>query len=174
MGKNRFSNVVIVNYREVREYLSMTECIRVLEDALKALNQKNALNPLRSSLWLPDKRGLLAIMPGYLGSSEVMGIKTVSVFPGNEGTEFNSHQGSVIIYETKNGCPLAVIDGGEITAIRTAAASAVATKLLADKNASDLAILGSGVQARNHLKAMITVRNIKRVRVWSKPEEHAQ
>ena len=75
--------VLIVNHQEVREFLPMTECIQVIEDALRALNQDNALNPLRSALWLPDRRGLLGMMPGYLGSEEVMGIKTVSVFPGN-------------------------------------------------------------------------------------------
>ena len=73
--------VLIVNYREVRDYLPMSETIQVLEETFKTLNQEKALNPLRSGMWLPDRKGLLAIMPGYLGSSEVMVIKTVSVFP---------------------------------------------------------------------------------------------
>jgi ornithine cyclodeaminase len=152
----------------------MGECIQVIEDALRALNQGNALNPLRSGLWLPDRSGLLGVMPAYLGSPEVLGIKIVSIFPGNQKTEYDSHQGSVMIFETKHGCPLAIMDAGEITAIRTAAASGVATNLLANAHAEDLAILGSGVQARTHLAAMIAVRNVKKVRVWSRTTENAQ
>ncbi len=166
--------VLIVNHKEVREFLPMTECIQVVEDALRALSQGNALNPLRSGLWLPDRSGLLGVMPGYLGSPEVLGIKLVSIFPGNERTEYNSHQGSVILFESKHGRPLAIMDAGEITAIRTAAASGVATKLLANADAEDLAILGSGVQARTHLAAMMAVRNVKKVRVWSRTTENAQ
>jgi len=166
--------VLVVNHTEVRESLPITECIQAVEDALRVLNQGNALNPLRSSLWLPDRSGLLGMMPGYLGSPEVFGIKIVSVFPGNHNTEYDSHQGSVMLFETTHGCPLAIMDAGEITAIRTGAASGVATKLLANADAEDLAILGSGVQARTHLSAMIAVRNVKKVRVWSRTPENAQ
>jgi ornithine cyclodeaminase len=114
------------------------------------------------------------MMPGYLGRGQVMGIKTVSVFPGNHATEYDSHQGAVMLFETKHGCPLAIIDGSAITAIRTAGASGVATKVLANENAEDLAILGSGVQARKHLAAMTAVRDINSVRIWSRTMENTE
>ena len=165
--------VLIVNHREVREYLPMHECIEVMAGALKLLSKDRALNPLRWGMWLPDRTGLLGMMPGYLEDSEIMGLKAVCVFPGNHATKYDSHQGSVMIFETKNGRLLAIVDASEITAIRTAAVSGVATKLLANEHAGDLAILGSGVQARSHLEAMLLARKIQRVRVWSPNEDHA-
>ena len=166
--------VLLVNHEEVRRYLPMDECIGVMEKALRTLNEGKALNPLRSGLWLPDRRGLLGVMQGYLGDPEVLGLKTVTVFAGNEATAYHSHQGSVMIFDTAHGCPLAIMDAAEITAIRTAAATGVATKLLANEDADELAILGAGVQARMHLAAMLCVRDIKKVRVWSKTLANAE
>jgi ornithine cyclodeaminase len=102
-----------------------------------------------------------------------MGIKVISVFPGNHTTDYDSHQGTVLLYETRNGRLLAMMDASKITAIRTAAVSGVATRLLARKDAAELAILGSGVQARTHLEAMLVARNISAVRVWSQRFDHA-
>jgi ornithine cyclodeaminase/alanine dehydrogenase-like protein (mu-crystallin family) len=166
--------VLIVNHREVQQYLPMHECIDVMADTLKMLSLANALNPLRNLMWLPDKRGLLGMMPAFLGETGVMGLKAISVFPGNHQTEYDSHQGTVMLFETQNGRLLAMVDAGEITAIRTAAVSGVATRLLARKDAENLAILGSGVQARTHLEAMVAVRAIKRAKVWSPNRRHAQ
>jgi ornithine cyclodeaminase len=103
-----------------------------------------------------------------------MGIKVVSVMPGNHGTEYDSHQGAVMVFETEYGRLLAMVDASEITAIRTAAVSGVATRLLAREDAGDLAILGSGVQAHTHLEAMMVARDLKRVRVWSRNEDNAR
>ena len=167
-------NVLIVNHKEVREYLPMQECMELLADTLKTLALGNSVNPLRWGIQLPDRSGILGMMPCYLSEPEVMGLKAVSVFPGNHATEYDSHQGSVMIFETKNGRLLAILDASEITAIRTAAVSGVATKLLAKDSAGDLAILGSGVQARSHLEAMIHARKITRVRVWSRNEENVK
>jgi ornithine cyclodeaminase len=146
----------------------------VMAEALKTLARGEAILPLRPVMWLPERVGALGMMPGYLGDIERMGLKIVSVVPGNHGTEYDSHIGAVLLYETKHGQLLAIIDASEITAIRTAAVSGVATRLLAREDASDLAILGSGVQARSHLKAMRIARNIRRVRVWSRNPDHAQ
>jgi ornithine cyclodeaminase len=90
------------------------------------------------------------------------------------GTEYESHQGAVLLFDTEHGQLLALVDASEITAVRTAAVSAVATRILAREDASDLALLGSGTQACSHLEAMRLVRDIRRVRVWSLPLEHAQ
>ncbi len=165
--------VLIVNQSEVFQLLPMCECMDAVEAALKTLGRGDAILPLRPVLWLPEKVGALGMMPAYLGDIETMGLKVVSVMPGNHGTEYDSHQGAVMLFETKHGCLLAIIDASEITAIRTAAATGVATRLLAREDAGNLAILGSGVQARTHLQAMLIARGIRRVHVWSRTADNA-
>jgi len=124
-------------------------------------------------MWLPERVGALGMMPSYLGDIAAMGLKAISVFPGNHGTEYDSHQGVVLLFETTHGRLLSIVDATSVTAIRTAAVSAVATKLLARAEAGDLAILGSGTQARVHLEAMGLVRKLRRARVWSQHHENA-
>ena len=166
--------VLMVNHREVQQWLSMSDCVEAMADVFKMLNRGDAVNPLRNLMWLPDKSGLIGMMPAYLADAQVMGLKAISVFPGNHATEYGSHQGTVMLFETQNGRLLAMMDAGKITAIRTAAVSGVATRLLAIPDAENLAILGSGEQAAAHLDAMRVVRNIKRVRVWSRNFDHAK
>src|SRR4051794_28277435 len=165
--------VLIINQSEVRRLLPMAECISVMADALKALARGEAILPLRPVLWLPEKYGALGMMPSYLGDIKTMGLKVVSVFPHNHGTEYDSHQGAVLVFETIHGQLLSIMDSSSITAIRTGAISGVATNLLAREDAHTLAILGSGVQARSHLAAMLQVRKIERVSIWSRNAEHA-
>ncbi len=164
--------VLIINQSEVHQLLPMRECLDVMSRALKALARGEAILPLRPVLWLPEKYGALGMMPSYLGDIKAMGLKVVSVFPHNHGTEYDSHQGAVLVFETVHGQLLALMDSSSITAIRTGAVSGVATKLLARADAHTLAILGSGVQAKSHLAAMLQVRPIERVRVWSRNVEH--
>ncbi len=166
--------VLMINQREVRQLLPMDECMDVMADTLKTLAEGNAILPLRPVMWLPEKVGALGMMPSYLGSIGMMGLKVVSVFPGNHGTEYDSHIGAVMLYETKHGQLLAIVDASEITAIRTAAVSGVATQTLAKQNAGDLTIFGSGIQAKSHLAAMLVARDIRRVRVWSRNGEKAK
>lgn len=148
----------------------MDVCVELMTEVLETLGRGEAINPLRWGMRVPDL-GLLGMMPGYLESPSALGLKVVAVFPGNHGTEFDSHQGLVVLFETEHGLPVAIMDASEITAIRTAAASGVATRLLAREDAHDLAILGSGVQARTHLEAMLVVRDVGRARVYSRNEE---
>ena len=162
--------ILIISAAQVRQLLSMAACMEVMEEALKSLGRGAALNPLRSFTWLPDKRGLLAAMPAL--NEEAMAVKVISVMPGNHGTEYESHMGAVLLFESEFGRPLALIDASSITAIRTAAVSGVATRLLANENAGDLALLGTGVQAQSHLAAMLEARDIRRVRVWSRVADH--
>ncbi len=165
--------ILIVNQADVPALLPMGECVDVMAKALAGLARGEVLMPLRSVMWLPERVGALGTMPAYAGDRNVMGLKVISVFPGNHGTEFDSHQGAIMLFETKNGRPLAIVDATSVTAIRTAAVSGVATRLLAREGAGDLAILGSGTQARVHLEAMRLVRPIRRVRVWSRNRDHA-
>jgi ornithine cyclodeaminase len=106
-------------------------------------------------------------MPAQLSEPAVLGLKVISVFPGNEGTPLDSHQGVVLLVDPATGAPIAMMDASSITAVRTAAVSGVATRVLAREDGSDLGILGSGVQARSHLEAIGVVRRLGRVRAWS-------
>jgi alanine dehydrogenase len=166
--------VLILNQNEISQLLTMQECMEVMRRAFLALAAGQTLLPLRQIVWLPGGESVLAVMPSYSSHIQSMGAKVISVFPSNLGTEFDSHQGLVLLFEVQNGCLRAVMDASEITAIRTAAVSGVATRALSRQDAKDLAILGSGVQARTHLEAMLLARNIKRVRVWSRNFAHAQ
>jgi len=161
--KYRSMEPIIINKEKVISLLPMNECISVMEEAFRSLASGQCVQPLRPLMWLPDKRGLLGMMPGYAGDIDVMGIKVISVFPGNKNFGLSSHQGTVLLFETRNGQPLCMADADEITAIRTPAASAVATNLLARKDASTLSILGSGIQAAGHIEAMLLVRKIKKI-----------
>ncbi len=163
----------ILSERDVYDLLPMAECMDVMEETLKTLGRGDGVNPLRSMLRFPGGNGLLGLMPAYLGSPKTTGIKVVTVMPGNHSTEYDSHQGLVMLFEVEHGSPLALIDASSITAIRTAAVSGVATQLLARKDAKKLAILGSGVQARTHLEAVLKARKIREVSVWSRTESHA-
>ncbi|HXF06134.1 MAG TPA: ornithine cyclodeaminase family protein [Blastocatellia bacterium] len=166
--------VLVLNQSEIYELLPMEECIEVMAEALASLARGEALNPLRRALILPEERGLLATMPAYWGTGPALGVKVISIFPGNEGSAFDTHQGAVLLFDVERGHLRAVMDAAAITALRTAATSGVATRLLAREDAGDLALLGSGVQARTHLQAMQRVRRIRRVRVWSRQFPHAQ
>ncbi|MEE8526517.1 MAG: ornithine cyclodeaminase family protein [Thermoanaerobaculia bacterium] len=163
-----------MNPSEVRRLLPMDECVELMAEALATLGRGDAVNPLRWGMRLPGDLGILGMMPGSMSSPPVFGLKVVSVFPGNHGTGYDSHQGVVMLFETEHGAPVAIVDASEITAIRTAATSAVATRLLAREDAGELAILGSGVQARTHLEAMLCVRDVRRARVWSPTRERRE
>jgi ornithine cyclodeaminase len=164
--------VLIVSQAEVRRLLPMAECLTVMEEALSSLARGEALLPLRQVLLLPGGQGAFAAMPAHLSSPAAVGIKVITVFPGNHGTEYDSHQGAVLLFETARGRLLAVMDASSITAIRTAAVSGLATRALARPEARTLALLGSGVQATTHLEAMALVRPLERVRVWSRDPAH--
>ncbi len=165
--------ILIINGEQVRQLLPMDVCIDLVADALKALGHGEAINSLRPVMMLPDNNGVFILMPAYMGNLDALGVKVISVMPGNHGTEFDSHQGAVLLFDATRGRLLAVIDASEVTAIRTAAASGVATRLLARDDANDLAILGSGVQARSNLEAMLVTRDVRRVRVWSRNPANA-
>jgi alanine dehydrogenase len=166
--------MLVINDSEVKTLLRMQDCISVMEVALISLARGEVILPLRPVMWLPEKVGALAMMPTFCSNPAGMSVKVISVFPGNRETPYDSHQGAILLFETRFGQLLAAVDASSVTAIRTAAVSGAATKLLAREDAGDLAILGSGVQAQTHLEAMLCCRKIRRVRVWSRNREHAR
>jgi alanine dehydrogenase len=172
---------LLVSHREVAGLLPMKECIETMADAFRALAIGEAQLPLRQVIPLPNSPNLLALMPGQLGSvtrerhRSSIGAKVITVFPGNDATPLDSHLGVVLLFEADTGTLLAIIDASSVTAMRTAAVSGLATRLLSNPEAGDLAILGAGVQAMTHLDAMRCVRPIRRVRIWSRsPERRAR
>ena len=152
----------------------MKECVDVMAATLATLARGNAVMPLRTVFKLPDSRDFFAVMPAYLGEPRSVGAKVITVFPGNHGTALDSHQGAVLLFDAANGSLVALLDATSVTTIRTAAVSAVATRLLAREGPVDVAILGAGVQGHSHLEAMHAVRPIARLHVWSRSTVHAR
>ncbi|MEP6922557.1 MAG: ornithine cyclodeaminase family protein, partial [bacterium] len=165
----------VLSHDEVIELLPIEDCIPLMREALLALAHGKAYQPLRTIIRSPGAKGVMGLMPSYVsGDSSAFGLKAICVFPGNPAKGWDSHQGGVLLFSAETGELQAILNASAITAIRTAAVSAVATDLLARADACDLAILGSGVQARTHLLAMTKVRSIKRCRIASRHIEHAR
>jgi ornithine cyclodeaminase len=152
----------------------MSECVELMSDALASLARGEVFQPLRTIVRPPDARGLLGLMPAYRhGEHGAFGMKAICVFPGNPSLGKDAHQGMVMLFSQETGEPLALMNASQITAIRTAAVSAVATRLLARSDASELGIIGASVQARTHLSALGCVRSIRRARVACRNRDHA-
>lgn len=166
---------LILDHAQVEELFPMDECIDVMQEALISLANGEVHQPLRMIVAAPDAKGMLGLMPAYMGGAHAAyGLKAVCIFPGNAALGKDLHQGGVMLFSAETGEMLALMNGSAITAIRTAGASGVATRLLAREDATDLAIIGSGIQAHTHLQAMASVRPIKRVRVASREFEKAR
>lgn len=166
--------LVVLDRHDVAQLLPMRECVDVMADVLATVARGDAILPLRPMIRLPNSPNIFALMPAYLGKPNSVGVKVLTVFPVNHGTPIDAHQGAVLLFEADHGRLLAILDATTVTAIRTAAVSAVATRLLAREDADHLAILGAGTQGHMHLEAMTAVRPVRRVRVWSRTAEHAQ
>jgi ornithine cyclodeaminase len=167
--------ILILTHSEVEQLLPMSECIMVMEDALGALARGEMHQPLRMVVKPPDASGVIAMMPAYRsGTDAIFGLKAICVFPGNAAIGKDAHQGGVLLFSGDTGEPLAMMNASAITEIRTAAVSALATRLLAREDACDLAIIGAGVQARSHLAAIACVRQLKRARIVSRNPAHAE
>ena len=158
----------LLNAATVRELLPMTECVGLMRRAFEMVSTGETVQPIRQALRQPDGRGLLSLMPGYIATPDWLGVKIVTVFPSNFGSAFGSHQGMVLLFDTTNGAPVAILDGREITAIRTAAATAAATDVLSSAKARSLGVLGYGEQAANHIEALLQIRPFETVLVWGR------
>ncbi|WP_454759980.1 ornithine cyclodeaminase family protein [Caulobacter segnis] len=163
MGKA--TGLVVFDAAMVRERLTVGAAIPVVREAMIALSSDRVRQLLRSFIAVGEGK-TFAIMPAALLDAEVFGAKLVSVFADGQGRK--AHEGVVVLFDGVGGAPVCVADAGEVTAIRTAAASAVATDVLARPDANRLAILGTGRQAAAHIEAIGKVRNLKSVTVWGR------
>src|SRR2546430_6794801 len=167
--------VLVLNHPEVEQLLPMPACIAAMEAAFIAFARGEAHQPLRTIFSPHEVRGVMAMMPAFrAGESPLFSLKAICVFPGNAALGKDAHQGGVMLFNGTTGELLALVNASAITAIRTAAVSALATRLLARKDARDLAIIGSGVQARPHLIAIAGVRNLKRIRIAAQHFDSAE
>jgi ornithine cyclodeaminase len=168
-------SVLILGEEDVSEHLQMGPCIEAMEAALGSLARGEAQMPLRSVLRGGGSAGMLGLMPAYRGGDlAVYSLKAVCIFPANPKLGLDAHQGTVTLFDGETGLPTAILNGSAVTSIRTAAVTALATRLLAREESTVLAILGSGVQARAHLRSLMLVRPFSVVRVHSPRPEHAE
>jgi thiomorpholine-carboxylate dehydrogenase len=155
----------------VSKVLRYDTLVPAMEQALGDFSQGGVVQPVRSILPVGSGHGFFGFMPVVYGG--IFGAKLVTLFPKNAGTALPTHQGIIVVFSSATGEPIAMMDGRLITEMRTAAVSAVAVKWLAKNDASVLAILGSGVQARAHCHALKVVQQFSDVRIWSRNSSNA-
>ncbi len=165
--------MIVLSEQEVAALLPMQEAIEVVDQTMRAVSRGGAELPLRFAM--PVGGGnFMGVMPGALAAPACYGIKLVSLFPGNPARGLSSHRGAILLFEAETGGAVAMMDAGLLTAIRTAAASAVATRALARADAAQLALIGHGEQAWHHLAAMAAVRPLRAVSVAGRDGARAQ
>jgi thiomorpholine-carboxylate dehydrogenase len=162
---------IFLNEGQVRQHLRMADLIPAMEKALIDFSAGKVTQPVRSIIHIDPPGGFLGLMPAL--TPDGLGLKAVTFYPSNANRGIPTHMATIFLVDPETGTPLAMMDGRLITEMRTAAVSAVATKLLAAPDSKILAILGSGVQARSHAEALRPVRNFEEIRVWSPTGEHA-
>jgi ornithine cyclodeaminase/alanine dehydrogenase-like protein (mu-crystallin family) len=168
-------DLLVLTHDDVERLLPMEDCIELMSDVLADLARGSVWQPLRFVVRPPDEASLMGLMPAHRSAPGASyGLKAVCIFPANPARGLDMHQGGVLLFDGETGGLRALADASAITAIRTAAVSAVATRALAREDARELAILGSGVQARSHLDALAKVRPFDQARVWSRTDEHAR
>jgi ornithine cyclodeaminase/alanine dehydrogenase-like protein (mu-crystallin family) len=165
--------MIVLDGKQVREFLPMDRCIDAMAAAMQAASGGRFTTPPREMFPLQGG-GIFAVMPGMGRELGVYGAKIASVTPGNSARGLPAIHGIVVLFDYDAGVPISVMDGAEITAIRTAAASGLATRLLAREDARTLGMLGTGVQAVTHLDAMVSVRPLQSVRVWGRDPASTQ
>ena len=169
------SSVLILSHGDVTAALAPDACADAMAEVLAAHARGQAQMPLRSVVRFDGAAGFMGLMPAWRGGEEpVFALKTLCLMPGNPARGLDTHQGTVTLFDGATGVPTAILDASAVTAVRTAAVSAVATRTLARDDARVLAILGAGVQGKAHLQALVGVRGFEDVRVYSPTEAHAR
>jgi ornithine cyclodeaminase len=163
-------SLLVIDRETVHALLPMADCIDLMREAMIALSTGKTKQTLRQIIPL-DAGAAFGVMPG--AASQVFGAKLLSVYPGNFARGVQSHQGFVALFDPADGAPVAMLHAGELTAIRTAAASAAATRVLAREDAHRLAILGYGEQAETHARAIALVRPLSGIVLWGRSPERA-
>ncbi|XP_072029790.1 ketimine reductase mu-crystallin-like [Amphiura filiformis] len=162
---------------DVQKYLTYEDLIPIIEGALASFSQGHAggvLQPVRMSMGIEEHKGVFLVMPAYSSKDNALATKLVSLYPENSAVGLPSHMGVIVLFDPVHGAPKAMMDAEVITGMRTAAASAVATKYLAPENSKILTVIGAGVQAITHIQAIRQVCKFEEVRIWSRTFSKAQ
>jgi len=168
-------SVLVLSEHDVRRLLDMESCIEAMTEVLTALAREELYQPLRSVVRPPETGTLLGLMPAHRGAPDsAYALKEIVVSPGNPARGLDAHQGTVLLHDGETGRVTAILNASPVTEIRTAAVSAVATRVLARPGAGRVAILGAGVQARAHVHAMRAVLDDPEIRIWSRRLEAAE
>ncbi len=162
-----------IDREEVATRLTYDVCLPIVREAMIAFSKGETKQLLRSMIPLSEGR-FFGVMPGAMGAHAPFGAKLISVFQENFARDIQSHQGLIILFDPETGAPVCVVHAGEVTAIRTAAASALATDVLARKDAHRMVVLGYGEQAAAHMRAMLHVRKLDSITVWGRSAERAR
>lgn len=176
--------LLVLSASDVHAALSYADCAQAMRDALTALAAGRAQQPLRTVVQPAGSAGLVALMPAYLagdggadlagdGGAAAYGLKAICITPGNPAAGLDTHQGVVLLSDGRTGEPVAILNASAVTEIRTAAVSVVATELLARPDADTLAVIGAGVQARAHIRALDHTRRLASIRVASRDSDKA-
>jgi ornithine cyclodeaminase len=165
---------IVLSQEEVRSCITMKQAIVAMEHAFKEYYADAAVLPLRTPIAIAKEEALTLTMPAYLGQQDALGLKVVSIFPNNIKQNKPSINGLILLLNEQTGEAKAIMEAGYLTAMRTGAVSGLATQYLAKEEASHVAILGSGVQALTQLEAVVNVRPITKVSVWSRTMENAK
>ena len=167
--------MLVLNRKAVERSLKHSDCIDIVRSTMRSVSAGDIVMPLRYWMPVPDSGGgKMAVMPGYLGDPRCFGIKLVNKFPRPAESELGTHVGAVIVFDAEEGTPVAMLDAGAVTAVRTSAASALASQTLARKDARTLTILGAGEQAYHHIRAHESIPSIREVLVWARKPDRAQ
>lgn len=166
--------MLVLSEAQVQSLIDIDELIDALEQAYVQYSTGKAAMPVRLVVPLPQIQGRITSMPGYLNDDRALGMKVVTYFQDNPKRDLPAILATIMLFSSDTGKMIAAMDGGYITAIRTACASALATKTLANADTPVLGILGAGVQARAHIQALTRVRNLKRIKIFSPSGASAQ
>lgn len=166
--------IIVLKKADVEKVLTMKDTIEAMRHCFLQLSQNQAILPLRTAINIPGKEAVSLFMPAFLSKEQQLGIKIVSSFPMNRQHNIPSINGAILLLNSETGEPKALIEASLLTALRTGAASGLATEVLSKKDATKLAIIGSGIQAITQLEAILTVRDISDVNIFSRNTENAK
>jgi ornithine cyclodeaminase len=164
--------VLVLSRDQVVASLTPADCAEAMAEVLAARARGEAFMPLRSIMMPPEAAGFMGLMPAWRG--DTFALKAICLIPANPARGLDAHQGTVTLFDGETGVATAILDASAVTEIRTAAVTAVATRVLAREDSKVLAILGAGVQARSHLKSLAPVRAFEQVRVYAPTEAHVR
>ncbi|MCB1626027.1 MAG: ornithine cyclodeaminase family protein [Pseudomonadales bacterium] len=169
--------MIVLTHSDLEQVLTTDTCRAAMAGAMRATSARNCVLPLRQFMPIPERPGKLGLMPGYLGAEGDVparfGVKIVSKYERPPGDPHGTHVGAVMLFDGAQGLPLALFEGGTLTAIRTAATTALATEMLARADARHLLIVGAGEEARYHIRALLRVRPFELLTVWARRPERA-